>query len=130
MGSNPTLSAILRQGFGWRAIQSLCVGGRAVRRLGEGRQAIQPTPVWYVYILRSATDGKLYIGSTVDLTRRLQEHNKGECNSTRHRRPLELEAYIAVRDEFTARSLEKYLKSGSGIATLWKRILTSEVQRT
>ncbi len=120
MGSNPTLSAILRQGFGWRAIQSLCVGWRA----------IQSTPVWYVYILRSARDGKLYIGSTANLTRRLREHNKGECNSTRHRRPLELEAYIAVREESTARSLEKYLQSGSGIATLRKRILTSEVQRT
>ena len=86
--------------------------------------------MWYIYILKSATDGKFYVGSTADLTRRLREHNAGECASTRQRRPLELEAYIAVQQEATARSLEKYLKSGSGIATLRKRILTSEVHGT
>ena len=86
--------------------------------------------MWYVYILRSATDGRLYVGSTADLKRRLREHNEGECDSTRHRRPLRLEAYIAVGEEATARGLERYLKSGSGIATLRKRILTSEVRRT
>jgi putative endonuclease len=85
--------------------------------------------VWYVYILKSAVDGHLYVGSTSDLKRRLQEHEQGKCNSTRHRRRLDLEAYIAVREESTARSLEKYLKSGSGIATLRKRILGSEVLR-
>ncbi len=86
--------------------------------------------MWYVYILRSKTEGKLYIGSTTDLARRLREHHNGECNSTKHRRPLELEAYIAVKEQATARNLEKYFKSGSGIATLRKRILTSEVRRT
>ena len=86
--------------------------------------------MWYVCILRSKTDGELYVGSTADLTRRLREHHNGECHSTKHRRPLELEAYIAVKEQATARSLEKYLKSGSGIATLRKRILTSEVRRT
>ncbi|MBI4463306.1 MAG: GIY-YIG nuclease family protein [Acidobacteria bacterium] len=86
--------------------------------------------MWYVYVLRSAKDGKLYIGSTSNLRHRLQDHNEGGCTSTRHRRPLELEAYIAVQEESTARDLENYLKSGSGIATLRKRILTSEFQRT
>ncbi len=86
--------------------------------------------MWYVYILRSQVDKKLYVGSTNDLKRRLREHNDGSCESTRDRRPLELEAYIAVREEAVARSLEKYLKSGSGIAALRKRILTSGVRRT
>ena len=86
--------------------------------------------MWYVYILRSTADDKLYVGSTADLKRRLREHNDGECTSTRHRRPFALEAYVAVQQESTARSLEKYLKSGSGIAILRKRILTSEVRRT
>ena len=57
------------------------------RSCTKGRAA-----VWYVYILRSDTDGKLYVGSTADLKRRLREHNERECDSTRHRRPLELEA--------------------------------------
>jgi putative endonuclease len=86
--------------------------------------------MWFVYILSSKNDGKLYVGSTNDLKRRLEEHRQGQCESTRLRRPLELEAYVAVKEETTARDLEKYLKTGSGIATLRKRILTSEVRRT
>ena len=86
--------------------------------------------MWYVYILKSRTDGKFYVGSTTDLRRRLQEHNNGQSKSTRNRRPLELEAYIAVKEESTARDLEKYLKTGSGIATLRRRVLASGVRRT
>jgi len=85
--------------------------------------------MWYVYILRSQKDGKFYVGSTSDLIRRLREHNEGSCESTRHRRPIELEAYIAVRQEDIARNLEACLKTGSGIATLRKRISTSEARR-
>jgi predicted GIY-YIG superfamily endonuclease len=87
-------------------------------------------PMWYVYILSSNNDGKLYVGSTNDLKRRLEEHYQGRCESAKLRRPLDLEAYIAVREEATARDLEKYLETGSGIATLRKRILTSGVRRT
>ena len=85
--------------------------------------------MWYAYILKSDKDGKLYVGSTDDLKRRIGEHNAGQCQSTRQRRPLRLEAYVAVKKESTARDLEKYLKSGSGIATLRKRILASEPRR-
>ena len=82
--------------------------------------------MWYVYILRSKQDGRLYVGSTNNLKRRLRKHESGGCASTAHRRPLELEAYIAVKHRSIARSLEDYFKSGSGIATLRKRILASE----
>ena len=82
--------------------------------------------MWYVYILRSRLYGRLYVGSTNDLKRRLKEHSDGRCVATMHRRPLELEAYIALRSQRTARRLEAYFKTGSGIATLRKRILTSE----
>ena len=85
--------------------------------------------MWYVYVLTSVKDGKNYVGSTDDLKRRMREHAHGLCDSTRIRRPLELEAYVAVQKESTARELEKHLKSGSGIATLRKRILTSEARR-
>lgn len=85
--------------------------------------------MWYVYILKSTRDGRLYVGSAADLKRRLREHLHGRCTSTRSRRPLTLEAYVAVKEESTARNLEAYLKSGSGIATLRKRILTYEARR-
>jgi len=34
--------------------------------------------MFYVYILKSEKDGKLYIGYTNDLKRRLEEHNSGK----------------------------------------------------
>ena len=71
--------------------------------------------MWYTYILRSERDGRLYAGSRGDLKRRVKEHKDGRGAATRNRRPLTLEAYF---------------KTGSGIATLRKRILTSEVRRT
>ncbi len=86
--------------------------------------------MWYVYVLTSKQDSKMYGGSSNDLKRRLQEHEDGQCKSTRFRRPLELEAYVAVKEESIARNLENYFKTGSGIATIRKRILTSEVCRT
>ena len=43
-----------------------------------------------VYVLKSQADGKLYIGFTTDLNRRLTEHIKGYSKATAPRRPFEL----------------------------------------
>ena len=44
----------------------------------------------FVYMLRCA-DGTLYVGSTLDLDRRLAQHQSGEGAAyTRRRRPVEL----------------------------------------
>jgi predicted GIY-YIG superfamily endonuclease len=79
--------------------------------------------MWYVYILRSEVDKKLYIGSTNNINRRLNEHNSGKVDSTKNRAPLSLEAYFAVKDRGRAIELEQYFKTGSGRALLQKRIL-------
>ena len=79
--------------------------------------------MWYVYILISAIDSNLYVGSTNDIARRLAEHNSGKVDSTRNRTPLRLEAYFAVKDKSRAIALEQYFKTGSGRAFLQKRIL-------
>ena len=78
--------------------------------------------MWYVYVLRGRKE-ELYVGSTNDLRRRLSEHERGKTESTRLRAPFRLEAYVAVRDEATARLLEQYFKTGSGKAVLRKRML-------
>jgi putative endonuclease len=101
VGSNPTLSANLRQGYDWQARFTM----------------------WYVYILKSANDNNLYVGSMNDIDRRLTEHNSGKVDSTKNRMPLRLKAYFAVRDKPRAIALEQYLKAGSGRAFLQKRIL-------
>ncbi|WP_432214915.1 GIY-YIG nuclease family protein, partial [Salmonella enterica] len=46
--------------------------------------------MYTVYILRSNTDNKRYIGFTDNLDRRLVEHNSGKVKSTKHRQPLAL----------------------------------------
>jgi putative endonuclease len=46
-----------------------------------------------VYILRSKTHGTFYIGSTSDLSKRLESHNSGGNQFTRGRRPWEI-AYV------------------------------------
>ena len=79
--------------------------------------------MYYVYILKSRKDGNLYIGSTNDLKRRLDEHNNGLVFSTKSRRPFELVYYEAYKSEKDARNREKNLKLRSrAFAQLKKRI--------
>ena len=64
----------------------------------------------YVYVLKSLKDEELYIGSTNDLKRRIQEHQNGKSFSTRLRRPFELVYYEAYKNEKDAREREQALK--------------------
>ncbi len=69
---------------------------------------------FYVYVLRSLRDGRLYTGMTSNLDQRLKQHNAGQTKSLRHRRPLTL-AYseeFATRSEAMAR--ERFFKTPEG----------------
>jgi predicted GIY-YIG superfamily endonuclease len=79
--------------------------------------------MWFVYIFKSVNSEFIYIGSTNNLSRRLEEHNNLKVQSTRPYSPFEVEAYVAVKTETKARELEQYFKTGSGKAILKKRIL-------
>ncbi|KKR73357.1 MAG: Excinuclease ABC C subunit domain protein [Candidatus Nomurabacteria bacterium GW2011_GWA1_40_8] len=82
--------------------------------------------MFYVYILKSLKDDKLYIGSTNDLKRRLSEHNKGLNRSTKARRPFEIRYYEACKSEDDARTREYMLKKdGKALGQLKKRISES-----
>jgi len=82
--------------------------------------------MYYVYLLKSKKDDKLYIGYSNDLRKRLQEHNRGNVGSTKHRRPLKLVYYEAYGDEIDAKDREKSFKhSGSVYNGLIKRITRS-----
>jgi predicted GIY-YIG superfamily endonuclease len=78
--------------------------------------------MWYVYFLR-LKNADIYVGSTNDLRRRFAEHRSARVISTSKHLPLQLAAYVAVLAEPTARSLERYFKSGSGKAIATKRFL-------
>ena len=49
--------------------------------------------MYYTYVLLSEKDGKHYTGYTQDLKLRFQQHQNGEVESTKHRRPLKLIYY-------------------------------------
>jgi len=68
--------------------------------------------MYYVYILRSFKDKKLYIGQTSNLERRIAEHNLGICKSTKSRIPFELEHFEIFNTRSEAMRREKELKSG------------------
>ncbi len=70
--------------------------------------------MYYVYILISQKDGKLYTGFTPDLKVRFQRHIKGFVKATKYRLPLKLIYYEAYESELDARSREIYLKGGKG----------------
>jgi len=74
--------------------------------------------MYYTYILHSECDGKLYIGSTINLKNRIEKHNKGFVMATKNRRPLKLiyyEAYLTLAD---AKRREIFLKGGKGRSEL------------
>ena len=70
--------------------------------------------MFYVYVLRSEKDGKLYTGSTKDLVKRESLHQLGKVISTRYRKPFILIYYEACLNETDARKRERFLKSGPG----------------
>ncbi len=65
-----------------------------------------------VYVIKSQIDGRLYVGFTDSIDRRIKEHNDGRTKSTKGFRPwiLVYTEYAYTREQ--ARNREKYLKSG------------------
>ena len=80
--------------------------------------------MYYVYLLNSESHPKqLYVGSTRDLRQRLKDHNEGYSLHSTKFRPWVLIAYFAFSKEKTAIAFEKYLKSGSGRASINRHFL-------
>ena len=81
--------------------------------------------MYYVYFLKDKF-GKIYIGRTNNLKRRLIEHARGKSNYLRLRRPVKLiyyEAYLSFKD---AEAREKSLKNyGSVLSGLKSRLKNS-----
>ena len=76
----------------------------------------------YVYVLLSYKDGELYVGLTVDLQRRLKEHNAKKSFSTKCKAPFTLiyaEACLNIKD---ALRRERYLKTTQGRRLLKLRL--------
>jgi len=70
--------------------------------------------MFYTYILISEKDDKFYVGYTDNLKRRIKQHNNGDVESTKYRRPLKLIYYEVCLNKKDAIHREKYLKTTYG----------------
>lgn len=77
---------------------------------------------YYIYVLYSKKDKNFYTGYTEDLKSRFEQHKKGQVNSTRDRRPLELIYSEACLDKMDAQRRERYLKTYHGKLFLRNRL--------
>ena len=70
--------------------------------------------MWYIYILKSLKNNRLYTGSTNDIERRLKEHNSGQSKYTKLTKPFELVYKESFEERLEARRRELFLKTGKG----------------
>ena len=77
---------------------------------------------YYTYVLFSEKDSNYYIGYSKDLKQRFEQHQKGQVDSTKGRRPLKLIYFEACLNREDAIRREKYLKIHYGKMFLKKRL--------
>ena len=85
-------------------------------------------PLYFVYFLCSQTTGSLYCGHTVDLDRRLAQHNDPTCRLTlttkRRRGPWELAWSQPFNSRAAAMAKERAIKR-HGVARFLREIISS-----
>ncbi len=70
--------------------------------------------IYYVYAIKSEVDGRIYIGFSSMVERRLVEHNAGKTKSTKGYRSWKIIYTEEVVGRIAARNKEKYFKTGIG----------------
>ena len=83
----------------------------------------------YCYILLSTKSHIFYYGSTQNIKKRLLKHNSAEVQSTKSHLPWKLVWYGAFETKQQSENFEKYLKSGSGKAFAYKRLLSEALSK-
>ena len=84
----------------------------------------------YLYILKSKVNGELYIGSTGNIKKRLEEHNLGKEKATKSYKPWKivyLEGYFSEND---ARTREHNLKHFGKVYSQLKRRIKNSLQES
>ncbi len=95
------------------------LGQGADARVGQGAGGFA---MFYVYIIQSLKDGKLYTGFTSNIEKRIRAHNQGEVKSTRNRRPFKLVYQEEYKSKTEALKREKFLKSFKGGKTVKSKL--------
>ncbi len=87
---------------------------RARKSFAHVPRAVISEGVFYVYVLRSESDGGFYIGYSSNLRIRLWQHQDGRSRATSYRGPWRLIYYETYLHQADALGGKKYLKSGGG----------------
>jgi putative endonuclease len=77
----------------------------------------------YIVYIVLCNDGSYYVGCTNNLADRLKRHAAGQVAYTKSRLPIQLITSIQFSDKYMAFDFEKYLKTGSGRAFMYKRFV-------
>ena len=73
---------------------------------------------YYFYILKSTKNGKLYLGFTSDVKKRIKQHSSGMQPATKPNLPYSLIYYSGFINKKDALNCEHYFKTTAG----WKRL--------
>ncbi len=79
--------------------------------------------MYFIYILYSEKDTKLYVGCTSNVVERLRRHNSGHVPATKNRQPLvciHTEEFTSKEDVFNR---ERFLK------TLWSANFKNKIKK-
>jgi len=79
--------------------------------------------MYYTYILYSSKSKNFYFGYTENIRKRFEEHNVGLSKATVPYKPWQSVFYAAFDTMKKAKDFELYLKTGSGKAFAYKRLL-------
>lgn len=85
--------------------------------------------MYYVYLIQSERNGRIYTGYTSDLKRRMREHQSGSSPYTRNNGPYELVYYEAYASEDDAREREKQLKLRSNAYKQLRSRITKSIHK-
>ena len=84
--------------------------------------------MYYVYFLKSLKNiHQTYVGYTTNIDQRLDVHNSGGSIHTAKYKPWEMLFYCAFKNDSEAKTFEGYLKSSSGKAFAFKRLLPRQL---
>jgi putative endonuclease len=88
-----------------------------------------PPKFYYTYVLGCKKRSWIYVGVTIDLKRRMEQHHSGKSYTTKKYLPVELIYYEAYRSLADANNREKTLKQhGGALRQLKKRIKQSLIK--
>lgn len=84
--------------------------------------------MYYVYLIESVShQSRRYVGFSMDLRKRMFDHNTGKLPTTAKHRPWKLVTYLAFSSKRQALAFERYLKSGSGHAFAQRRLWATPI---